>query len=260
MINSPNNPKIKHLIQLQSKGKFRKDSRAFIVEGIKMFMELPTRLHMQTYISESFAGNCPEEVWEKIAGKPCECISDKLFGAVSDTQSPQGIMAVAQMPEYTFDELMIIGNPVFMILESLQDPGNLGTIMRTAEGAGVTAVILNHTSVDMYNPKVIRATMGSIFRVPFIYADCLAETVKKLKDHHVKLYAAHLDGSRYYFEENYTKACGFMIGNEANGLSDSLTLLADAMVKLPMSGQVDSLNAAVAASILMYEMKKQRIV
>lgn len=259
MISSLNNPKIKHLIQLQSKARFRKDSRQFIVEGIKMFMELPSKLHVQTYISESFYRNCSKEVIEKIAEKPYECMSDKLFREVSDTQSPQGIMAVVHMSEYAIEELMIIDRPIFMILESLQDPGNLGTIIRTAEGAGVTGVILNRTSVDIYNPKVIRSTMGSIYRVPFIYTDCLVETVKKLKSLHVKLYAAHLEGKRYYFEENYTLACGFMIGNEANGLSHSLTLLADDMIKLPMSGQVDSLNAATAASILMYEVKRQRI-
>jgi len=259
MINSRNNSKIKHLIQLQSKASFRKDSRQFIVEGIKMFMELPSRLHVQTYISENFLRNCSKEVLEKLLEKPYECMPDKLFRGVSDTQSPQGIMAVAHMPEYTLDEMMTIERPFFMILQSLQDPGNLGTIIRTAEGAGVTGVILNRTSVDIFNPKVIRSTMGSIYRVPFIYSDCLEETVKNLKNHHVKLYAAHLDGKRYYFEENYRLACGFMIGNEANGLSNSLTLLADGMIKLPMSGQVDSLNAAVAASILMYEVKKQRM-
>ena len=260
MITSLNNSKIKHLIQLQTKTRFRKDNRQFIVEGIKMFMELPPKLHLQTYISESFHARCPKEIKEKIAGKPYECVSDKLFKEVSDTQSPQGIMAVVRMPEYAFEELFLNDRPTFMILESLQDPGNLGTIIRTAEGAGITGVILNRASVDIYNPKVIRSTMGSIYRVPFIYSESLPETIKKLKSHDVKLYAAHLDGKRYYFEENYTSACGFMIGNEANGLSDSLTLLADDMIRLPMSGQVDSLNAAVAASILMYEVKKQRLV
>jgi len=260
MISSLSNPKVKYLIQLQTKARFRKDNQQFIVEGIKMFMELPRKVHVKTYVSESFYANCLKEVMDELVKRPYECMSDKLFKAVSDTQTPQGIMTVAQMPEYDFEALLAADRPVVLILEALQDPGNLGTIIRTAEGAGITGVILSNTSVDMYNPKVIRSTMGSIFRVPFIYTEHIEETVKQLKSRQMKLFAAHLEGKRYYFEESYTSACGLMIGNEANGLSDALTHLADAKIRLPMSGQVDSLNAAVAASILMYEVKRQRIV
>ena len=145
-----------------------------------------------------------------------------------------------------------------LILESVQDPGNLGTMVRTGEGAGITGVIMNKTTVDLFNPKTIRSTMGSIYRVPFMIMDDLPETMKQLKQNGISLYAAHLKGQHSYEEEDYTKACGFLIGNEGNGLSNEIADLADTYIKIPMEGQVESLNAAISATILMYEANRQR--
>lgn len=145
-----------------------------------------------------------------------------------------------------------------MLLENLQDPGNLGTIVRAGEGAGITGVIMSRDTVDIYNPKVIRSTMGSLFRIPFLYAENLGETVRFLKKNHVKILAAHLEGAVVYDEEDCTGALGFLIGNEGNGLSEEIGALADARIKIPMAGQVESLNAAVAASVLMFETARQR--
>ena len=159
---------------------------------------------------------------------------------------------------YTLDELLQKKNPLFLVLENLQDPGNLGTIMRTAEGAGVSAVILSKGSVDIYNPKTIRSTMGSIYRVPFLYVDDLKEVLQTLKSHGVKSYAAHLAGKQTYDKENYQGGTAFLIGNESNGLSEELADAADIYIRIPMEGQLESLNAGVAASILMYEAYRQR--
>ena len=149
--------------------------------------------------------------------------------------------------------------PLFMILEDLQDPGNLGTIIRTGEGAGVTGVILSKTSVDVFNPKVIRSTMGSVYRVPVLYVDSIEEEVlPMLKTHGTTTYAAHLKGENNYDQEDYGKGTAFFIGNEGNGLSDELTACADTLIKIPMAGQVESLNAAMASGILMYEAARQR--
>ncbi len=145
-----------------------------------------------------------------------------------------------------------------MVLETLQDPGNLGTILRAGEGAGVTGVIMNRETADIYNPKVIRSTMGSIYRVPFFYTDDLKGTVERIKAAGVRLYAAHLKGENNYDKADYTGSTGFMIGNEALGLKDETAALADSYVKIPMAGQVESLNAAVAASVLMFEAARQR--
>ena len=147
--------------------------------------------------------------------------------------------------------------PFLMILEDLQDPGNMGTILRTAEGAGVTGIILSKNCVDLYNPKVIRSTMGSIYRMPVMQADLL-EILPVLKENKIQTYAAHLKGKNWYHEEDYTEGTAFFIGNEGNGLSDELSDSADCLIKIPMEGKVESLNAAMAAGILMYETARQR--
>ena len=143
-------------------------------------------------------------------------------------------------------------------LESIQDPGNLGTMLRTGEGAGITGIIMNRTTVDLFNPKTIRSTMGSIYRVPYYIADDLAETIGELKRQKVGIYAAHLKGQMHYDEPSYCKGTAFLIGNEGNGLSDEIAGLADNYVRIPMEGSVESLNAAVSAALLMYETNRQR--
>jgi len=149
-------------------------------------------------------------------------------------------------------------NPHLLLLENLQDPGNVGTIMRTAEGAGADGIILSRTSVDLYHPKTIRSTMGSIYRMPFLYVNSLEEILPVLKKQGIRTYAAHLQGKNCYDQEDYRKGCAFFIGNEGNGLSESLSRQADAWIRIPMQGKLESLNAAIAASILMYEACRQR--
>lgn len=145
-----------------------------------------------------------------------------------------------------------------MILDNLQDPGNMGTILRTAEAAGVTGIVMSKDCVDIYNSKVIRSTMGSIFRMPFLYVENLEEAILKMKAAGIKTYAAHLDGKQSYDEPNYKEASAFMIGNEGNGLRDEVAKLADTYIIIPMEGQVESLNAAIAATVLMFETSRQR--
>lgn len=173
--------------------------------------------------------------------------------------TPQGVMAVISMKAWDWKSLFRGERRLILILESLQDPGNLGTILRTGEGAGIDGVILNHTSVDPYMPKVIRSTMGSIYRVPIAVAEDLEPVVSSLKDSGVRVFAAHLKGRKSYYEQAYLKDTCFMIGNEANGLSEPLAQMATDYIRIPMSGQVESLNAGVAAALLMYEAKRQRM-
>ncbi len=147
---------------------------------------------------------------------------------------------------------------LFIILENLQDPGNLGTIFRTGEGAGVDGIIMSGQTVDIYNPKTIRSTMGSVYRVPFLYTDDICGTIRTLRDHSVRVYAAHLSADKYYDEYDYRESSAFLVGNESNGLSDETAQCADAYLKIPMKGKVESLNAAVASSVLLYEADRQR--
>lgn len=147
---------------------------------------------------------------------------------------------------------------LFILLEDLQDPGNLGTIFRTGEGAGVDGIIMSRQTVDVYNPKVIRSTMGSVYRVPFLYVDDLCEVIRTMQEHNISVYAAHLKGKKYYDCYDYRKGTAFVIGNESAGLKEETAGSADEYIRIPMAGKVESLNAAVASSILLYEAGRQR--
>ena len=216
--------------------------------------EVPEEWLKQVYVSESFFA----ENDKMLAGYTYEIVSDSVFKAVSDTQTPHGILCLVRKPQYRLEELLKGADTHLLILESIQDPGNLGTMLRTGEGAGISGVVMNHTTVDLFNPKTIRSTMGSIYRMPFFVTRDLAETICELKNAGVKTYAAHLKGKMQYDEPDYTGATAFMIGNEGNGLSDEIADLADTYIKIPMCGQVESLNAAISASLLMYETNRQR--
>ena len=256
MITSNNNAQVKRLVQLQKKSKVRNEEKVFLVEGLRMFLEVPAKRVEKVYISESLYNKKKEELnLEKFS---VEILSDSVFEYVSDTKTPQGILCIVEQERYDIEDLLNINNPHFMVLDNLQDPGNLGTIVRTAEGAGVDAVFLSKESVDIYNPKTIRSTMGSIYRMPVIYIEDLLELLKIFKQKGIKSYAAHLDGKNSYDKENYQAGTAILIGNEGNGLRDEVANSAEVWVQIPMQGQVESLNAAIAASILMFEVYRQR--
>ena len=185
-------------------------------------------------------------------------LSDSVFASVSDTKTPQGVLCVVKMSGNRLEDMLQQKNGLWLILENVQDPGNLGTMFRTSEGAGIAGVIMDRSTVDIYNPKTIRSTMGSIFRVPFFITEDLHETIRQLQNAQVSVYAAHLEGSVCYDTTDYTKGTAFLIGNEGNGLTKETAALADTYIRIPMGGQLESLNAAMAAGILMYEANRQR--
>ena len=254
MITSTSNQQMKNLMLLMKKAKARNEQELFVVEGRKMFQEVPKEWLKQVYVSESFFA----ENDKMLAGYTYEIVSDSVFKAVSDTQTPQGILCLVRKPQYRLEELLKGADTHLLILESIQDPGNLGTMLRTGEGAGISGVVMNHTTVDLFNPKTIRSTMGSIFRVPFFVTEDLHETIRQLQNAQISVYAAHLEGSVCYDTPDYTKGTAFLIGNEGNGLTKETAALADTYIRIPMGGQLESLNAAMAAGILMYEANRQR--
>ena len=264
MITSSANSRVKQVIQWQTKAKERKKAGVFLTEGFKMYEEAPLESILEVYVAESALASLEkmdakeEKTAEKLKKTGYEVVADSLFKKMADTQTPQGILCVVKQPEYRLEEILKQDRPLLMILENLQDPGNLGTIIRTGEGAGVTGVIMTAKTVDIFNPKVIRATMGSIFRVPFLYVEDLEDTLKKLKEKGIRTYAAHLTGREYYDSFSFTGGTAFLIGNEGNGLEKKTADLADSYLKIPMEGKVESLNAAIAASLLMYEAQRQR--
>ena len=224
-----------------------------------------------------------------------EVVRDDIFRKMSDTQTPQGILCVVKRMDKTFEDLMKetqmkeyqetecqekdkhqkdnqkkdyqekdgqaereCAKGLYLILEDIQDPGNLGTMIRAGEGAGVSGIIMSDKTVDVYNPKTIRATMGSIYRVPFCYVSDLHRCIKDLQECDIQVFAAHLKGEESYDLQDYCRSVAFLIGNEGNGLKDETAELADTYIKIPMLGKVESLNAAIAATLLVYEAARQR--
>lgn len=276
MITSVANQKVKRIVQLNKKSGQRKKEGVFVTEGIKMFLEAPEAYLEEIYVSEGLLKDREKEsafaegiaegqhiLWQEALVKLERCgyetVSEGVFMKMSDTQSPQGILCVVRQWSYRLDETMGAGTtPLFLVLENLQDPGNLGTMMRTGEGAGVSGIIMSKDTVDIYNPKTIRATMGSIYRVPFLYAENIHQMVRQMKEKGIGIYAAHLKGKKCYDECDYRKPTAFLIGNEGNGLTEEMAALADTYIHIPMAGRLESLNAAVAAALLSYEAARQR--
>lgn len=254
MITSINNPSVKNVMALQKKARLRKEQNVFLVEGPKMVSEIPEGWLKELYVSEEFeAGGCTEF----LKHHPYELVSGRVFREMSDTQTPQGILAVVNQRHCTLADILQTAPSLLLLLEDIQDPGNLGTMLRAGEGAGITGVVMSKGCVDIYNPKVIRSTMGSIYRVPFVYTEDFHGAIREIKKT-AAVFAAHLKGEYYYDKGSYTGNTALIIGNEARGLREETAALADTLVKIPMEGQVESLNAAVAASILMYEVYRQR--
>ncbi len=256
MITSKGNPRVREAAALGKKAKFRSETGLFVVEGPRMFAELPRERIRCVYATETFYRE-RNELFQGVPG--VELVTEEVLKAMSDTQTPQGVLALARQYDYRLEDLLPADAPAhLMVLETIQDPGNLGTILRAGEGAGLTGVIMDAATADLYSPKVVRSTMGSVFRVPFVRTEDLRGTLALLKRSGVRLAAAHLSGSVEYDREDYTGPTAFLIGNEAAGLSRETAEMADVRVRIPMLGKVESLNAAVAASVLMFEAARQR--
>ena len=259
VISSKNNPQVKNINLLQKKAKAREEQGVYVVEGTKMFEEArDLKLLQKAFLSESFYQMKLKETKNYFENLDYEVVSDSVFKEMSETKSPQGILGIVKQTSYSLEEITSNPTPLLLLLEDIRDPGNLGTMIRTAEGAGVSGIILNHSCVDIYNPKVVRSTMGSIYRMPYYQTKDFISTLTALKELGITIFAAHLNGRNYDLDGSFQQSCAFLIGNEANGLSEEASKMADIRIKIPMEGKVESLNAAIAAAILMYEAARQR--
>ena len=256
-IESRDNKWVKRLNGFKIK-KNRDKEGVFVAEGLRFISEVPSDWTVEAYaVSESFAAENDISVYEKKT--EVYCLPDTLFATVCDTENPQGILAICKKLDWDEEAVFVKDKPFFILAEELNDPGNLGTVIRTADACGADAIFLSKGSVDMYNPKVLRSTMGSMFHVPVFQNVDLNEISAKLKKYEIPLYAAHLRGDTYPYGLELSEACAFIIGNEARGLSDEAADLCDRWVKIPMPGQAESLNASIAAGVLMYEVVRQRL-
>ena len=250
--------KHKDIAKLIKSTKDRKKQGRYIVEGIKMVLEAVNMgIAERVFVSEEWWQEYIEKGGEKGVFDACgyEVLEKQTFKQLTDTVTPQGIIAVVSMKNDSVDNVIESVKKEnicrLLILENLQDPGNLGTILRTAEAAGYKGVLMNKGTVDIYNPKVVRSTMGAIFRVPFAYAESMDEIISICKENDITVYGAALEGNDIR-EEKYDDALAFIIGNESSGMTEESKKVCDKLVKIPMCGEVESLNASVAAAILMY--------
>jgi TrmH family RNA methyltransferase len=257
----------KFILELQKKPRVRKESGLYVIDGPKMAGELDPADVEAVYVTKEFLNSGKQTDCEQLLRElPYTVVQESEMKQMSDTVTPQGILVTARQKKTrgirSITELS--GEPLLFILETIQDPGNLGTILRTAEAAGVTGIIMNRETVDVYSPKVVRATMGALLRVPFLYVEDLEKAAEDLAEgrytdgRKIRLYAAHLKGAADYASVDYRTASAVMIGNEAHGLSDGLAEKADCRILIPMCGKAESLNAAVAASVIGFEAARQR--
>ncbi len=260
IITSKDNETIKSIKKLKEK-KYRTNS--FIVEGIKMVKESLEQAEVEKVIvSETFSNsddfksfNCNTFKKNNFDETKLIIASDKVFEELTDVITPQGIIAVVSKKSNT----EIDYNDEFILaLDGIQDPGNLGTIIRTADSANIKQIIVSKATVDAYSPKVVRSTMGGIFRTKVIEVENLAETLNKFKSNGYKVITTELSAKKSIYDIDYQKSV-VVIGNEANGVTEEVSKEATEKVIIPMLGSTESLNAAVATSIIIYENVRQKL-
>ena len=249
MIISKTNEYIKHVKSLSEK-KYRDEYEEYVVEGIKLVNEaIEEKLNIKKILI------CKELCIKEFDFENIEYVSEQVFKYISDTETPQGVMAIIEKKKFNGE----YGKIVFA-LDNLSDPGNLGTIIRTLDSAGINSLILSKGSADLYNPKVVRSTMGAIFRIDAEYTENLQSKLLNLKEQGYKIIVTSLQSDKYIYDLPFKEKCVVVIGNESKGVSEKIMELADIKTKIPMLGRTESLNAAVAASIIAYEAVRQNFV
>lgn len=249
IITSKDNEIIKNIKKLKEK-KYRLDT--YIVEGIKMVKEAISENQEIELIAirEDFKIDFDTKKIKIVT------ISNKISNDISDVKTPQGILAVIKKNQNNQIET---NSDYILALDSLQDPGNMGTIIRTADSANINQIIINKTTVDPYSPKVIRSTMGAIYRTNIIEVEDLKATLKEMKSKGFQIITTDLKATQSIYDINYNNKTVVVIGNEANGVSQEILQTADKKVIIPMLGKTESLNASIAASIMIYEYVRQKI-
>ena len=259
VISSKENELIKHIKKLKDK-KERDLSNEYIIEGIKLIQEaIQEKAKIkQIIICEECekAEAIPKEIMYEIARYECIYISKKLYNYLTEVKTPQGILAVIE--KESNERNIDYTQEIIVALDGIQDPGNLGTILRTVDSIGLTQILVSKDTADSYNPKVVRSTMGAIFRVKVIECEDLEKTLKEIKKHKFEIVVTSLQTKNSIYDIDYNKKV-IVIGNEANGVQEKIQQLADKKVKIPMLGKTESLNASVATGIILYEYVRQKL-
>lgn len=258
-ISSKDNQKIKELIKLRDDSKERFEKSLFYVEGERIINDTPTHLLKRLYIKESLF-NKFDSIINKNSACDINILPDGLYEKVKDTINSQGIIAVVkkQVNNDIKSYISLNKNQQILVIDNIQDPGNLGTILRVAEAANFFMIVLSSDTCDVYNTKCIRSSMSSIFRLNIYISHNLTEDIKYIKDNDYKVYASALcDNSEIYNKIKYNNKSALIIGNEGSGIKKEIIDMSDKIIKIPMKGKIESLNVSVATGILCYEIFNQ---
>jgi TrmH family RNA methyltransferase len=258
LITSHQNPKIKNLLSLE-KARERREQNVFVIEGKK---ELSLAVAGKYILKSVFF--CPDLISERevieLAGSESLCIpvQHSVFEKLAYRESTGGVVAVAEQRKHNLSDIDLPSNPLLLVLEGVEKPGNLGAILRTADAAGVHAVVICDPQTDFYNPNVIRSSVGCIFTTS-IASSTSQETIDCLKSQRVKIYCTYLKASKPYHESDFKKPCAIIMGTEATGLSKLWVDNSDENIIIPMAGKIDSMNVSTAAAVVVFEAIRQRI-
>ena len=259
VISSKDNELVKHIKKLKDK-KYRDESNEYIVEGVKLIEEaVKENAKIKKIVvceDTTRTYEIPTNVMLEIAKYECIYVTEKIFAAITQVTNPQGIMAIIEKNDKNKE--IDFTQDIIVVLDDVQDPGNLGTILRTVDSIGLNQIIVSKGTADAFNAKVVRSTMGAIFRINIIEVDDLKQLIKEMKKHHFKLMVTSLQTENSIYDIDFNKKI-IVIGNESNGVSQEIQDMADEKAKIPMLGKTESLNASVAAGIVMYEYVRQKL-
>lgn len=260
VITSKDNELVKNIKKLKEK-KYRDAYNKYIIEGVKLIEEaIQEKADIENIvICEDCMGdnNCiDKKLMYEIAKNNCIYVDSKVFNTITDVSNPQGILAVVKRSEK--NNKINYNEDIIIVLDGIQDPGNLGTILRTVDSANLKQIVISKETADVYNPKVVRSTMGAIFRVNIIKSENIINDLISMKENGYKIVVTSLQTTDSIYDINYMKKV-IVIGNEANGVSEQVKEIADNKVKIPMLGKTESLNASVATGIMIYEYIRQKL-
>lgn len=259
IISSKDNELIKHIKKLKDK-KHRDESNEYIIEGVKLIEEaVKENARIKKIIvceDTTRTYEIPTHIMYEIAKYECVYVTDKIFASITQVTNPQGIMAIIEKGDT--DAQIDYTQDIIVALDDVQDPGNLGTILRTVDSIGLNQIIVSKGTADAFNSKVVRSTMGAIFRVKIIEVENLPQSIKEMRRHHFKLMVTSLQTENSIYDIKFNKKI-IVIGNESNGVSKEIQEMADEKAKIPMLGKTESLNASVAAGVVMYEYVRQKL-
>lgn len=259
IITSKDNEQVKHIKKLKDK-KYRVAKGEYIVEGIKLVKEaVLEKAQIKTIVicdGCDMESSFDQKILYEIAKLSCITVSEKIFNELSEVENPQGIMAIIK--KNSENAKVDYSQDIIVILDNIQDPGNLGTILRTVDSIGANQIIVSKGTTDSFSSKVVRSSMGAIFRVNIIECENVVEQIKEIKKHKYTVIATSLDTNNSIYDLDFKKVA-IVIGNEANGVEKNVLEKVDKLAKIPMLGRTESLNASVATGIILYEYVRQKL-